>query len=35
VRIEDQVSHLVSVVRKPPPPLPAGALKIDLTPEDD
>jgi len=35
VRIEDPVSHLVSVVLKPPPPLPAGALKIDLEPADD
>ena len=35
VRIEDPVSHLVSVVRKPPPPLPAEALKIELEPADD
>jgi FKBP-type peptidyl-prolyl cis-trans isomerase SlyD len=35
VRIEDPVSHLVSVVRKPPPPLPAGALKIELEPVED
>jgi FKBP-type peptidyl-prolyl cis-trans isomerase SlyD len=35
VRIEDPVSHLVSVVRKPAPPLPAGALKIELEPADD
>jgi|HubBroStandDraft_1064217.scaffolds.fasta_scaffold366005_1 FKBP-type peptidyl-prolyl cis-trans isomerase SlyD len=34
VRIEDPVSHLISVVRKPPPPLPAAALKIDLEPDD-
>jgi FKBP-type peptidyl-prolyl cis-trans isomerase SlyD len=35
MRIEDPVSHLVSVVKKPPPPLPAGALKIELEPADD
>ena len=35
IRIEDPVSHLVSVVRKPPPPLPAEALKIELEPADD
>jgi FKBP-type peptidyl-prolyl cis-trans isomerase 2 len=35
VRIEDPVSHLVSVVLKPPPPLPARALKIDIEPSDD
>jgi FKBP-type peptidyl-prolyl cis-trans isomerase 2 len=35
VRIEDPVSHLVSVVLKKPPPLPAGALKIDVEPADD
>lgn len=35
IRIEDPVSHLVAVVKKPPPPLPAGALKIELEPADD
>jgi FKBP-type peptidyl-prolyl cis-trans isomerase SlyD len=35
VRIEDPVSHIVSMVKKPPPPLPAAALKIDLEPADD
>jgi FKBP-type peptidyl-prolyl cis-trans isomerase SlyD len=35
MRIEDPVSHLVSVVKKPPPPLPPGALKIELEPVDD
>ena len=35
VRIEDPVSHLISVVRKPPPPLPAEALKIELEPDED
>jgi FKBP-type peptidyl-prolyl cis-trans isomerase SlyD len=34
MRIEDPVSHLVSIVKKPPPPLPAGALKIDLEPDE-
>ena len=35
VRIEDPVSHLISVVKKPPPPLPAAALKIELESADD
>ncbi len=35
IRIEDPVSHLVSVVKKPPPPLPAAALKLELEPSDD
>jgi FKBP-type peptidyl-prolyl cis-trans isomerase SlyD len=35
IRIEDPASHLVAVVRKPPPPLPAEALKIELEPDDD
>jgi FKBP-type peptidyl-prolyl cis-trans isomerase SlyD len=35
IRIEDPVSHLISVVKKPPPPLPAAALNIDLEPADD
>jgi hypothetical protein len=34
IRIEDPVSHLVAVVKKPPPPLPAGALKIELEADD-
>ena len=34
VRIEDPVSHLVSVVRKPAPPLPAEAIKLELEPDD-
>jgi FKBP-type peptidyl-prolyl cis-trans isomerase 2 len=33
VRIEDPVSHLVSIVHKAPPPLPAAAVKLEL--EDD
>jgi FKBP-type peptidyl-prolyl cis-trans isomerase 2 len=33
VRIEDPVSHTVSAVRKPPPPLPAEALHIELEPD--
>jgi FKBP-type peptidyl-prolyl cis-trans isomerase 2 len=35
VRIEDPVSHLVSVVHKPPPPIPAEALKIELEADDE
>jgi FKBP-type peptidyl-prolyl cis-trans isomerase 2 len=35
IRIEDPVSHLVSVVQKPPPPLPAEALLIELQPDDE
>ncbi len=35
IRIEDPVSHIVSVVTKPPPPLPAEALKIELDPDND
>jgi len=35
IRIEDPVSHLISAVRKPPPPLPAAALKIELESADD
>lgn len=34
VRIEDPVSHLVQVVRKPPPPLPGEALHIELEPDE-
>jgi FKBP-type peptidyl-prolyl cis-trans isomerase 2 len=34
VRIEDPVSHLVSVVRKPPPPLPGEALNLELEPDE-
>ena len=34
IRIEDPVSHLISVVKKPPPPLPAAALNIDLEPDE-
>ncbi len=33
VRIEDPSTHQVSAVRKPPPPLPAEALDIELEPE--
>jgi FKBP-type peptidyl-prolyl cis-trans isomerase 2 len=33
VRIEDPATHTVSAVRKPPPPLPAEALHIELEPE--
>jgi FKBP-type peptidyl-prolyl cis-trans isomerase SlyD len=33
VRIEDPGSHTVSTLRKPPPPLPAEALHIELEPE--
>jgi FKBP-type peptidyl-prolyl cis-trans isomerase 2 len=35
MRIEDPVSHLVSVVLKPPPPLPAAALHIELEPDEE
>jgi len=35
MRIEDPVSKFVSVVHKPPPPLPAEALKIELEPDGD
>jgi FKBP-type peptidyl-prolyl cis-trans isomerase 2 len=35
IRIEDPVSHQVSVVRKPAPPLPAEALHIELEPDGD
>ncbi len=35
VRIEDPVSHLVSVVHKPPPPLPAAAVKLELEVDDE
>jgi FKBP-type peptidyl-prolyl cis-trans isomerase 2 len=34
VRIEDPVSHLVQVVKKPPPPLPGEALHIELEPDE-
>ena len=33
--IEDPVSHLVSVVHKPPPPLPAEAIKLELEADDE
>ena len=35
VRIEDPVSHQVSVVQKPPPPLPAAAIKLELEADDE
>ncbi|MBL8607832.1 MAG: FKBP-type peptidyl-prolyl cis-trans isomerase [Myxococcales bacterium] len=35
VRIEDPVSHLVSVVRKPPPPLPGKATELDVDPDPE
>lgn len=35
MRIEDPVSHLVSVVRKPPPPLPGKAVELDVEPDAD
>src|ERR1700722_12511992 len=35
VRIEDPVSHLVSIVQKPRPPLPAEALKIELEADEE
>jgi FKBP-type peptidyl-prolyl cis-trans isomerase 2 len=35
VRIEDPVSHLVSVVRKPPPPLPGKAVELDVDPDEE
>lgn len=35
VRIEDPTSHLVSVVKKPPPPLPAAAIKLELEADPD
>jgi FKBP-type peptidyl-prolyl cis-trans isomerase 2 len=34
IMIEDPVSHLRSVVRKPPPPLPAAAIKLELEPDE-
>ncbi len=34
VRIEDPVSHAVSAVKKPPPPLPAEALKLEVEPDE-
>jgi len=34
VRIEDPISHLVQVVKKPPPPLPGEALHIELEPDE-
>ncbi len=34
VRIEDPVSHLVQVVRKPPPPLPGKTEMIELEPDE-
>jgi FKBP-type peptidyl-prolyl cis-trans isomerase 2 len=33
MRIEDPATHMVSAVQKPPPPLPAEALNIELEPE--
>jgi FKBP-type peptidyl-prolyl cis-trans isomerase 2 len=33
IRIEDPISHAVSVMRRPPPPLPAEALHIELEPD--
>ncbi len=35
IRIEDPLSHTVSAVRKPAPPLPAEALKLEVLPDDD
>jgi FKBP-type peptidyl-prolyl cis-trans isomerase 2 len=35
MRIEDPVSHLVSVVRKPPPPLNAKVVSLDVEPDED
>ncbi len=35
IRIEDPVSHIVSVVQKPPPPLPAAAINLELEPDPD
>jgi FKBP-type peptidyl-prolyl cis-trans isomerase SlyD len=35
VRIEDPMSHLVAVVHKPPPPLPAAAIKLELEVDED
>ncbi len=34
VRIEDPASHLISVVRKPPPPVPAKIDEADLEPDE-
>jgi FKBP-type peptidyl-prolyl cis-trans isomerase SlyD len=34
VRIEDPISHMVSAVRKPPPPLPAEALHLEVQPDE-
>jgi FKBP-type peptidyl-prolyl cis-trans isomerase SlyD len=35
IRIEDPVNHMVAVIRKPPPPLPAAAVKLELEDADD
>jgi FKBP-type peptidyl-prolyl cis-trans isomerase 2 len=35
IRIEDPIQHMVSVVRRPPPPIPAEALHIELEPDAD
>jgi FKBP-type peptidyl-prolyl cis-trans isomerase 2 len=35
MRIEDPASHLVSAVRKPPPPLPAEAVKLELEADEE
>jgi FKBP-type peptidyl-prolyl cis-trans isomerase 2 len=35
VRIEDPKTHQVAAVRKPPPPLPAEALHLELEPEEE
>jgi FKBP-type peptidyl-prolyl cis-trans isomerase 2 len=35
IRIEDPVSHLVQVVKKPPPPLPAAAIKLEVEPDEE
>jgi FKBP-type peptidyl-prolyl cis-trans isomerase 2 len=34
IRIEDPASHLVSVVKKPPPPLPGKAVELDVDPDE-
>src|SRR5580704_13212978 len=34
MRVEDPVSHKVSVVRKPPPPLPGEAIGLEVEPDD-
>ena len=34
MRIEDPVSHQISVVKKPPPPLPGEAIHLEVEPDE-